>query len=1103
MRRTSWFLFTAVVSMASGCDGGGLPDVWRATPAGDGPRVRWDLEAEPIAEIPLPNDIATWPDPTTATGRRLNPSQIVETSMEGMTRQHVAQLDGWSTYGAITIPFDGLIDLREIHRRQGGREAFSVARFREHAVYLVDLETGHPIPLDVNTGMFPYVLPALGRFFEHDPRADESNVLFETVAEDVDGDGVLDPGEDTDFDGVLDVPNTFDGRVGTAPNWDVDEMTWFYERETNSLYLRPILPMMPARTYAVVVTDRLVGEGGAPVRSPFDAVHHYAQEESLESLPRHFAEHPDVYGDLATRGWSGVAFAWSFTTQSTTRDFDALRDGLYGRGALASLAESFPPVAAPITMQGAVRGECDRDANVFIAPGDRFRTALATVLSTALGIGDPDAQEKVLTAYEALDHVAVMFFETPMLLGDPDAPSLYDTWDIDAHNGRATVGREVISAVVLVPKETAEHRQPFPSLFYVHGHGSANGESLPFGGFLLQHGIAAVLLNANGHGVDASPLITSALRGIFGTECLAPSGDAILAGRARDLDGEDGLDSGASFWTAYVFHTRDQVRQTVLDHVRAVQILRSFDGRPWPSGSFVHRMIDDPITFAGDIDADGAIEAFGDFDANGTPDLGGPAGSYAFTGGSLGGIMTGVMAGVEPAVNVAVPIVGGGGLTDVAVRTENGSVRKTMHLRLMSPFVYTEASAGPSDRTTCAQGDVSLRVRATFFDDDPEYELACVPGDLLDDDDALVVRNLRNGLVRCAGSTAGEPARYRVPIGSNENDPWVIEIHRDAAMRADWGDCTFDGGSTPARVIDTFEVGSEDCERCARFGPHAWAAGDPLVSPADGLGYRRQSPDVRRALFFSQLALDSADPINYARRVFLDPVRDPTVPDRPRSVLVANSAGDLNVCLNAGHAYARAAGVLPFLPPDAPEELREWRAPGSFLGRYEGLSSPNDVLLAYHVTEGTARLRRHPTGEVEDFLVDVEDLSDGRMRFQPDGAHQQPDGLAPVVLDPPLRWVRSSRHHTGAGDDPFDVRPGEPLSGMLTYYVIPDGIHGFDEIIYPSDATFDTSQYIINLIGRYAASQGRDLRYHTDPGGHRCLEDSSCDFFAPYRGASR
>ena len=74
--------------------------------------------------------------------------------------------------------------------------------------------------------------------------------------------------------------------------------------------------------------------------------------------------------------------------------------------------------------------------------------------------------------------------------------------------------------------------------------------------------------------------------------------------------------------------------------------------------------------------------------------------------------------------------------------------------------------------------------------------------------------------------------------------------------------------------------------------------------------------------------------------------------------------------------------------------------------------------------------------------------------------------------------------------------PGEPVSGVLTYYVIPNGIHGFDEVVYPVDATFDTSQYVINLIGHYAATDGTDLLYHTDPAGHACLETSTCAFLS-------
>ena len=44
-------------------------------------------------------------------------------------------------------------------------------------------------------------------------------------------------------------------------------------------------------------------------------------------------------------------------------------------------------------------------------------------------------------------------------------------------------------------------------------------------------------------------------------------GIGIVDGRALDQDGDGKLDSGVDYWTAYVFHTRDMVRQTGVDHV--------------------------------------------------------------------------------------------------------------------------------------------------------------------------------------------------------------------------------------------------------------------------------------------------------------------------------------------------------------------------------------------------------------------------------------------------------------------------------------------------------------------------------------------------------
>ena len=66
--------------------------------------------------------------------------------------------------------------------------------------------------------------------------------------------------------------------------------------------------------------------------------------------------------------------------------------------------------------------------------------------------------------------------------------------------------------------------------------------------------------------------------GLLSVRGVRQFGEAALTDRAFDQNNDGFKDSGADFWTSYVFHTRDMVRQCTLDHMQLVKMIRSWDG---------------------------------------------------------------------------------------------------------------------------------------------------------------------------------------------------------------------------------------------------------------------------------------------------------------------------------------------------------------------------------------------------------------------------------------------------------------------------------------------------------------------------------------------
>lgn len=985
----------------------------KRTPPGAGPSVRFDLAHTPLPDVPIPNDVATWPDPTSRTGLRLNTRMFAPTSIETDAREKLDRMEGWGTYGAITLAFDKnpdlgdapAIDLQEVMKRHQ-KDDYD---FQNDAIYLVDLTTGVPVPLDLGEGAFNYTLKKLDKYWRNDTRATEQNTLWETYDETAG----LPPGTkyrpelDTDFDGVLDVPNFDDPKAcATAEEVAGDEaktlarqqcvadhlLTW-YERQTDTMIVRPLVPLQQKRQYAVVVTDRLVDPKGRPVRSPFDYVYHPSQEQGIARLQALMGDpaHAAYWGDLGASGLDHVAFAWTFTTAPTTEDMQILRDGLYGQGPFASIGDRFPPKVELLRASGfytqadlaggtpeppyeewSAKAACQgKTPNLAIVKIDAIPDLLQQIVEQVFGFTGAEEQA-LLDSWSNLDYIAIGTYKTPFFVeGGPKGTDPHAAFHLNFQTGEGEVGEDTVQFWMLVPKQTAQHHQPFPVALYGHGYTGNSTEGFLYAGTMARLGVATIGINAVGHGLTLDPGTEKIAKALFSGSCLAPLYDALLQGRARDLNGDGIPDSGGDFWTSYLFHTRDVVRQSVLDQMQLTRILRTFDGRPGDT----------------DFDRDGIAEKAGDFDADGTPDVGGPTVPLATWGQSLGAFLSSAQGGLDHQIQAAAPT-SGGAMIDVGLRTFQGGVVEAVTLRLLGPLVVGVPAAGFVDgkgkldpaQTSCASSDVSLRFVVPDLNDSREVEFGCAPpADLPANGATVVMKNLDNGQVRCA--RVGDESRFRLGVPSSVGDRLTLEIYHQADAVEDYGSCRVKAGVAVARTVTTWGKGTvaqgtpdpvnpeviqcPDAASCTRFQRIYFAEGSALSAPADGYGFTRQSPEIRGFFGISQHILDPADGISYMSHYALDPIPDPYGnPGKPKGLLDIQTIGDMNVPISAGIAYGRAAGALPFFTAEQAARYPEWAdhaVPTSLLADFGGVT-PNRFLIDHFVTEGIDRLQRTPAG---------------------------------------------------------------------------------------------------------------------------------------------
>lgn len=985
----------------------GAPEGLRATPDGDGPTVIVDWDAHPIANIPFPNDLATRPDPTSITGLRVNVPLETDTLWESEARQGTDELTGFGTYMPITVAFDAPLDLDEIASRHRDDPNLGNAQFADDAVLVINVDPdspdyGLPAEMDLGHGRFPMDVARSDRYFANDTRAECPSLVFDTVDEDTNGNGALDWGEDTDNDGYLDAPNVY--PKGGDPRADL--LSW-YEYTSNTLILRPVVPLREETTYAVVLTSRLIGEDGEPVRSPWAFVHHTRQTEALAPLE-------EILPDLGL-SMEEVSFAWTFSTGRVTGDLRDVYRGLHGEGPYAFLEEEVEP---GITEAAAVH-EIAGEPNTAWLPVEELVGALVD-----LGLIDGDAAELLTENFTNFSAAVVGgAYETPYLLVDKDDGGSWDAderWSLDPMTGEMAWEPQRVAFTCVLPKPTAEAPAPADVTLFGHGYGSSRFEFLAFSWAMNRMGMAACAMDFPGHGPSLGEDEQALAETYLGAQGLLPFLDHIFDSRQRDLDNDGEPESGGDQWSADAFHTRDMVRQAAVDWMSFVRAIQACG-----TGTMVM--------------PDGSEAVSCDWDGDGSPDMGGPDVKIRIAGGSLGGINAGVAAAVIPDVDAWAPVVPGGGLIDVAARTEIGGAVEAMVGRLISPiFIGTPTGDGG---LSVSQLVVSVTDMATL----PVATLASFPAG-----GRVVLENLDNGVVREGfipedgtfrlhiPADGLDPGEKRALTGMPDSGPAFGETYEvpDNEGLGDRLKLTFyDTSGQEVAVLDTWETE-------VQHEGVTMAAGSPLIAGSYGSGHIRGTPEMRRVTMAFATLVEPGDPIAYAPHYVLDPFED--LGGRVSNVLIMPTPGDTIVSVNTGIAHARAAGFIDR------ETVRD------DLGMTE-----DQFLVAKGVVSGLEEFGPYVCADGASCLFDADDLDDGT------------DETGATSESP----LRATLEYDGG------------VGGLRLPYAEQTGRHGFGTP--EPDQPFDINTFAVMQLSVYLASGGTLLS--DDP----CLEDLSCDFIPP------
>lgn len=1058
-----WVVLMMGLLMAAGCsddpdpetDEVGLEGLTVANPSG-GAAIEFDEEYDQFPNAPFPNDAFTRPSSSSPTGLRLDLAGPTSGYAEARVRGALNEASGFGVYAPITLSFDAPLDVESIIERHH----HDTPDFSDDVVYLVDVDPDSPHfgqfhLLDMGLGNYPLTLSDIEAYFDNDPKADGTNLLFPTEPHH--------GGE----------PNL---RTEGGDPLAFGELLDFYERETNTLIMRPVRPLESGTTYAVVITDELADEEGLAIDSPFEWINDPEQTEALEPLRDIL---PDAFPERFDSDLAGVRFTWSFTTGTPEEFLKQVRRGLYGQGPMSELHDLFPP---RIHTLHDVKGTGEDPLTFSLEPVFDMVFSLA---ASELGDDAADALEETIGD---IDYMVSGTFLSPSFLGNDDGICLATNFDersfnVDTPRGTKRVQPVEVPFTCAVPKNLGQTQAPFPVVIYSHAIGSTRFELLAFAGTLAKFGFATCALASPGHGVPLPSEFRPLLENLAQIHSLHNLPDLLEIHRARDLTNDGDSDSGGDYFTADMLWSRKMIQQTTIDQMQLIRILRSFDGTrrfAEPEEAFEHRSPYAHIDAGWDQSGDGNPEIAGDFTGDGVVDFGGDR-EYVTMGTSLGGIQSAILAGADPSVVAGVSNAGGGGLTDIAVRSTNSNVQSSVMLRAMGLLLVGHpVDDGEMTRMRWLVPD-DTGVRRVHFVDLPALEdgqrvvvrnLRRESIDALSDEDARAEDIVTGGAFRVGiAADAIHPATRRFELGFDPSlDPWddyepdqipdelPAEEFKDYQRRivddpTRYGDPLvieiYDEQDELIHQIDTFPTDTVDAGIL-------YPEGASLAALSEGWGLERQTPEFRRFLEFGQILLEPVDPVVWARDYAPQRRHFPFGVNSSAghtNYLVIGTLGDQVVPINTAIAIARASGAVNILEahPD--------------YGKPE-----NQMLIDEFVYEGISHLDRF--ADFPNTLFDPDDLDEGLWR--PDGLFEEPGPIKPAA-SPPLRasW-----------------QTDDGLQALRLGYLDRTGEHTFN-LPEPS-SPFDAPAFLANQSGWFLATGGQQI---SDDHCQQELAMTGCGFF--------